>query len=179
LLLPRKKESKTLPTVEAGPHSYIALIYIYIYISIFYLNRYIALVNGWIEGEEGFVDLPLSRHPTGPSPWQCVNDKHGKPSHTNWRVLSRESFEIDPGSHPLPVTRLELSPVTGRSHQLRVHMAAIGHPILGDPLYGLPLDIHESCQPKERQRLYLHAESVTVNHPVTRAEMTFSVACAF
>lgn len=130
--------------------------------------------------EEGEITYPLSRHPTGPSPYQCVNTREGKSSHTDWKIISRDSFQTAPApSPPLRVTRLELMPFTGRSHQLRVHMAAIGHPLLGDSLYGLPLEIHERCSPKERQRLYLHAESISIEHPVTGANMTFTAECPF
>jgi tRNA pseudouridine32 synthase/23S rRNA pseudouridine746 synthase len=69
-------------------------------------------------------------------------------------------------------TRVELRPLTGRSHQLRVHMAALGHPILGDTLYA-----GEGAQ--DHPRLMLHAAEITLEHPGTGARMTFGAPCPF
>jgi len=105
-------------------------------------KRYEALVAGSPSAEEGEVDLPLiTDWPRRPRQMVCLET--GKPSMTHWRVLAR-----DVGGE---VTRVALKPLTGRSHQLRVHMAAIGHPLLGDPLYAPP----KACT--ARERLCLHA----------------------
>jgi tRNA pseudouridine32 synthase/23S rRNA pseudouridine746 synthase len=100
-------------------------------------KRYEALVAGELAGPaEGEVDLPLSADwPNRPR--QQVDHQSGKPSLTRYRVQSRSEGQ----------TRLELEPVTGRTHQLRVHMLALGHPIIGDALYG----------GRPAERLYLHA----------------------
>ena len=83
-------------------------------------KRYEALVAGLVEADEGTIELPLMVDwPNRPR--QRVDHERGKPSRTRWRVLAR-----DPAAR---VTRLELEPVTGRSHQLRVHMQALGHPL--------------------------------------------------
>ena len=109
-------------------------------------KRYVAVVAGMVAEESGAVDLPL-RADWPNRPRQVVAED-GKPARTLWRVIGREAS----------ATRLALTPVTGRSHQLRVHMAAIGHPILGDPLYG---------EAAAAPRLMLHAESLRFRDPDT------------
>ncbi|MBV8036708.1 pseudouridine synthase [Roseateles sp.] len=105
---------------------------------------YIAVVAGHLEGE-GHIDLPLAADwPNRPR--QQVDHTRGKPSQTRWRALAHE------GGH----TRVALEPLTGRSHQLRVHMAALGHAILGDTLYAPPAIAAAS------PRLLLHASELRV-----------------
>ena len=87
-------------------------------------KTYIAVVDGQVEGDEGHIDLPL-RADWPNRPLQMVCHEQGRPSQTDWKVLERYEDR----------TRLELTPLTGRSHQLRVHLLAIGHPILGDEFY--------------------------------------------
>ncbi len=124
-------------------------------------KRYIAMVAGRLEGQ-GEVDLPLiTDWPNRPR--QMVDHEIGKPSLTRWRVL-----EAGGGT-----TRVELEPVTGRSHQLRVHMMAIGHPIVGDVFYA-PADI-EALSP----RLLLHAERLSLPHPVNGEVMDFRSPAPF
>lgn len=125
-------------------------------------KRYIARVAGEMTAERGKVDLPLIVDwPNRPR--QHVNHETGKPAQTDWKVIGRAPGE----------TRVQLMPRTGRSHQLRVHMMAIGHPILGDPLYatGPARDGHA--------RLMLHAEGLRLAHPATGAALRFSVDCPF
>jgi tRNA pseudouridine32 synthase/23S rRNA pseudouridine746 synthase len=106
---------------------------------------YVAVVAGRLEGE-GLIDLPLGADwPNRPR--QQVDFKRGKPSQTRWRVLAHEG----------PDTRLLLTPVTGRSHQLRVHLAHVGHPILGDALYAPP------AVAAAGPRLLLHASELRVS----------------
>ncbi|MGB3278276.1 MAG: pseudouridine synthase [Pseudorhodobacter sp.] len=124
-------------------------------------KAYIARVWGEVAEESGRVDLPLIVDwPNRPR--QHVNFETGKPSITDWRVLRRGDGE----------TRMKLSPLTGRSHQLRVHMAAIGHVILGDPLYA-------SGPAADYERLMLHADSLKIRHPESGAAMSFSAPCPF
>ncbi len=105
---------------------------------------YIAVVAGHLEGE-GLIDLPLAADwPNRPR--QQVDPERGKPSQTRWRVLGHEAGH----------TRVALEPLTGRSHQLRVHMAALGHAILGDALYATA-DVAAA-----RPRLLLHASELRV-----------------
>jgi tRNA pseudouridine32 synthase/23S rRNA pseudouridine746 synthase len=110
-------------------------------------KTYIARVWGEVDGDEGTVDLPLIVDwPNRPR--QHVDFDKGKPAVTDWKVLKREGG----------TTRMRLFPKTGRSHQLRVHMLELGHPICGDPFYaeGPALDF---------PRLMLHAESLRFRHP--------------
>jgi tRNA pseudouridine32 synthase/23S rRNA pseudouridine746 synthase len=126
-------------------------------------KRYQAVVDGVLaqadEAAWGVIDLPLELDwPNRPK--HIVDHVNGRPSVTRWRVLSPEP-ELDG-------TRLELEPVTGRSHQLRVHLQAIGHPILGDDLYASPDAIARA------NRLLLHACELHLPHPVSGEPMTFS-----
>lgn len=124
-------------------------------------KRYVAMVAGVLVGE-GEVDLPLiSDWPNRPR--QMVDHHIGKPSLTRWQVTGEGQG----------ATRVELEPVTGRSHQLRVHMMAIGHPILGDVFYAPP-EI-EDLSP----RLLLHAERLSLPHPVSGETMSFQSPTPF
>lgn len=117
--------------------------------------------DGW-----GDVRLPLivdwPRRPRSK-----VDFRHGKPSHTRWRILSLERWG------GLQATRLELQPLTGRSHQLRVHMLSIGHPLLGDRLYA-----HDRAL-AERDRLCLHASLLVLTHPVSGERLRFESPAPF
>jgi tRNA pseudouridine32 synthase/23S rRNA pseudouridine746 synthase len=118
-------------------------------------KRYVAIVCGEPPGESGEIGLPLA--PDWPNrPRQQVDWVRGRPSLTRWRVLAREARGC---------TRIEFEPVTGRSHQLRVHAAAMGWPIAGDPLYG---PVHPQTQaPLPDGRLMLHASELALPHPDT------------
>lgn len=122
-------------------------------------KRYVAVVQGLVGGDAGRIDLPLAADwPNRPR--QRVAHEGGKPAVTEWQVLSREAA----------ATRLALQPLTGRTHQLRVHLAAIGHPILGDALYG---------DERSAPRLLLHASELRFAHPRTRERLAFESAPAF
>lgn len=120
-------------------------------------KRYVAVVAG-VPAADGWseIDLPLAADwPRRPR--QQVDRANGRPSLTRWRVL---------GPGPVPgTTRLELEPVTGRSHQLRVHLLAIGHPIVGDALYA-PAPVADAAP-----RLLLHAAELQLAHPHTGETM--------
>ena len=125
-------------------------------------KRYQAVVDGVarVPGgvEWGVIDLPLELDwPNRPK--HIVDHVNGRPSVTRWRVISPDP---ERGG-----TRLELEPVTGRSHQLRVHLQAIGHPILGDDLYASPDAVARA------NRLLLHACELNLPHPVTGEIMAF------
>ena len=125
-------------------------------------KTYIARVYGEVSGERGSVDLPLiCDWPNRPK--QMVCQQRGKPSLTHWRVLERNDNS----------TRMELTPVTGRSHQLRVHMLSLGHPILGDRLYA------HSDALTMAQRLQLHAKTLGFTHPVTELPLELSAPVPF
>ena len=122
---------------------------------------YVARLAGRLEPRTGTVDLPLIVDwPNRPR--QKVDHDQGRPAQTDWRVIRADDDE----------TRVRLMPLTGRSHQLRVHMAELGHPILGDPLYatGAAADF---------PRLMLHAESLRLKHPESGLPMTFSAPAEF
>lgn len=125
-------------------------------------KAYRARLWGHLEPKEGRVDLPLIVDwPNRPR--QHVNHETGKPAQTDWKVLSHD---------PDGTTRVRLVPITGRSHQLRVHMREIGHPILGDALYA-------EGAARDYPRLMLHAESLRIAHPETGKGMTFTAPCPF
>lgn len=112
---------------------------------------YIAWVSGVVEHDRGEIDRPVGRlAPGGLPPRYCVHETRGKPAQTQWHVLQRRTDR----------TRLWLRPRTGRSHQLRVHCLCVGHPIVGDRIYGR----------QAADRMYLHAFRLRFSHP-RRADM--------
>ncbi|OCX61627.1 RNA pseudouridine synthase [Thioclava sp. SK-1] len=124
-------------------------------------KAYLAQLWGHLEPKKGRVDLPLIVDwPNRPR--QHVNHETGKPAQTDWRVLR----------HDDATTRVRLYPLTGRSHQLRVHTQSLGHPIMGDPLYAPP-------EAQNVARLMLHAETLKLRHPDGGIHMTFSAQCPF
>ncbi len=125
-------------------------------------KHYIAIVNGNLEGCHGTIDLPM-RCDWENRPLQIVDHEQGKHALTHWRKLADEPL----GS------RVLLQPVTGRSHQLRVHMQAIGHPIIGDRFYAPVASLHN------RERMFLHAEALSLPHPTTGATLSLFAACPF
>ena len=187
-------------------------------------KRYEALVSGHVEQDQGTIQLPLQRDHRQPpfmrvaTPqseyeaaqvvqdlqhhgWKKVMRKHPKPSVTEFTVLARETL-MDTG---LPVTRLALTPITGRTHQLRVHCAAMGHPIVGDSAYGiygeaspnggipeivmddlnptratlsLQMAIHDIVRSNNRN-MSLHAKILKFVHPFTQVEMEWESPVPF
>ncbi|MDO9437580.1 pseudouridine synthase [Hydrogenophaga sp.] len=131
-------------------------------------KRYTAVVAGTLvnpQPDNGWntIDLPLTIDwPNRPR--SIVSAELGKPSVTRWRL---------DGTQTEDTTRLELEPVTGRTHQLRVHLQAIGHPILGDALYATPEQ--QALVP----RLLLHAHALQLPHPSHGATMSFHSLCPF
>lgn len=124
-------------------------------------KTYVARLDGLLAPKTGTVDLPLIvdwEH----RPRQMVCHETGRQALTEWRVLRHESA----------TTRVRLMPRTGRSHQLRVHMLALGHPILGDPLYA-------EDGAADHRRMYLHSEELRIKHPDGGASMKFRAAAEF
>ena len=113
-------------------------------------KTYLAKILNHPDSDTGSVDLPLICDWPN-RPLQMVDHEVGKPSLTHWKVLSKTDN----------ATMVELTPITGRSHQLRVHMQQIGHPILGDRFYGKP-DAYPLAP-----RLCLHAYTLSIKHPIT------------
>ena len=124
-------------------------------------KTYIARVSGLPCEDRGRVELPLIVDwPNRPR--QKVCHETGRPAVTDWQVLRREGTEA----------RMKLMPLTGRSHQLRVHMLALGHPILGDPFYAEgPALMHP--------RMMLHAETLELRHPDGGRRLRFRAACPY
>lgn len=122
-------------------------------------KRYVAVVAGRL-GECGEIDLPILADWAN-RPLRIINAALGKPSLTRFRLLA-----YDPGSD---TSRVELEPVTGRTHQLRVHLAAMGHAIVGDGLYG----------GRAAPRLLLHSAQLGFGHPVDCRKMSFTSAAPF
>jgi len=124
-------------------------------------KEYVALVHGALSESEGTVEGPIrkdwSRHDM---PFYTVCQEKGRSAVTRFRVEAREG----------EATRVRLFPETGRSHQLRVHMRHLGHPIVGDPIYG---------PPEPEVSLRLCAQVLGFRHPTTGEALRFEVACPF
>jgi tRNA pseudouridine32 synthase/23S rRNA pseudouridine746 synthase len=136
-------------------------------------KRYEAVVAGVPDATgadaEGWSDIRLPLTVDWPNrPKSKVDVDIGKPSHTRWRVLSVADV---PGLGPC--ARLVLEPVTGRTHQLRVHLLALGHPMLGDELYAVGAVLAAA------PRLLLHACAITLPHPVTAQTLSFTSPAPF
>ncbi len=124
-------------------------------------KTYVARVWGVMEQDHGHVDLPLgSDWPRRPR--QMVDHENGRPAQTDWEVVARSDTE----------TRVRLRPLTGRSHQLRVHMLELGHVIIGDQIYA-------TGPAREAPRLMLHSETLTLHHPATGEPVTFTAPPPF
>lgn len=191
-------------------------------------KQYEAVVCGHIplDTDAGSIDLPLQRDHRFPpfmrvatpeserqaqivvkdlnhAGWKKIVKKKAKPSKTLFHVLRREYVHFD--NHQLPVTRLQLTPITGRTHQLRVHCAAIGYPILGDPAYGimgeaspnggfdeesmnmlmpiraslqLQLDLDQYVKRVDKN-MCLHARKLSLRHPIDENDVIFEFAPDF
>ena len=152
------------------------------------LKHYRAVVSGIISGVTFGVITAVTASPQGPwsvidlpialdwprRPLRHIDAANGKPSQTDWQI-DHESppvagIEFDRSK---PFSRVLLRPITGRSHQLRVHLAAIGHPILGDTLYA-PIEVRT-----QSTRLLLHASHLTLAHPVSGQTMQFDSPTPF
>jgi 23S rRNA pseudouridine1911/1915/1917 synthase len=115
-------------------------------------KTYLAVVKGHLKQAEAMIDMPIERNPKAPATFRV--GPRGKSATTHYQVLEE-------GIHN---SLVELKPETGRTHQLRVHLAQIGHPIIGDPLYG---------QGQHGDRLFLHAQSLEITVP-NRERKTFT-----
>lgn len=132
-------------------------------------KRYVAVVAGQMvaespAGEWSLIDLPIAADWPN-RPLRVIDSERGKPSQTRWRVLTH-----DPAGN---TTRVELEPLTGRSHQLRLHLRSAGHPILGDAWYAPP-EMHARSE-----RLMLHASELHFAHPATGQALKFESAVPF
>lgn len=129
-------------------------------------KRYQAIVAGQISTADGVVNLPM-RCDWERRPLQMIDFEQGKAAQTFWQRLEQLSVG------QLPATRVALYPITGRSHQLRLHMQALGHSILGDNLYASGRALQAA------QRLLLHADLLELNHPQTGERLSFHSPAPF
>jgi tRNA pseudouridine32 synthase/23S rRNA pseudouridine746 synthase len=127
-------------------------------------KHYVAVVDGGMSGASGRIELPLAAD-WPRRPLQKVDMLQGKPSRTDWRVLEFDALR--------GVSRLALQPHTGRTHQLRLHLSAVGHPILGDMLYAPP-----GVQ-QRTARLLLHASGLALDHPASGQPLLLHCAPPF
>jgi tRNA pseudouridine32 synthase/23S rRNA pseudouridine746 synthase len=125
-------------------------------------KRYVAVVFGCPSASEGAIDLPLRKDFDRP-PRHRIDPIEGRPASTSWKLIERFADR----------SRLAVRPLTGRSHQIRVHLATLGHPILGDNLYA-----HDEALAMA-PRLLLHAERLSLDHPTTGQRMTWSAESPF
>lgn len=127
-------------------------------------KHYIAVVDGLVEKDSGIIDLPMiADWPNRPKQKICYET--GKKAITEWTVISRNEVA--------QTTKIKLKPITGRSHQLRLHCYQLGHPILGCHLYC------KNDSEKKAPRLLLHAESLSITHPISGKTVSVTSACPF
>ena len=126
---------------------------------------YVALVEGLVPQREGVIDIPM-RGDRDNRPVQVLDRVAGKPARTCWRLLRHER-----AAGASPHSRLLLQPLTGRTHQLRLHCMALGHPILGDRLY--------NAAGRREERMMLHAERLEFIHPFSGRKLCLAAASEF
>ena len=125
-------------------------------------KRYVAVVAGCPEADSGKIELPMRKDFDRP-PRHRIDVEQGKLAETCWTVVERMEDR----------SRLEVCPLTGRSHQIRLHLATIGHPILGDKLYATEEALAMA------PRLLLHSETLTISHPIDGRRLTWTSICPF
>jgi tRNA pseudouridine32 synthase/23S rRNA pseudouridine746 synthase len=125
-------------------------------------KSYVARLWGPLEADEGLVDLPIAVDWEN-KPRQKIDFERGREARTEWRVIAREDG----------ITRVRLKPLTGRTHQLRLHMMTLGHPVLGDPFYATGEALAAA------DRLQLHAEELSFAHPTTGERVRFVIPTPF
>lgn len=136
-------------------------------------KAYSALLCGHLAGDEGLIDAPIAKDPAL-FPLMKICPVGGKPARSRYRVLERLTRQGE-RDEPLSLTRVILTPETGRTHQLRIHCQLLGHPILGCDLYGGMLLAGTSQAP----RLMLHASELDLVHPVTGEPIAARCASPF
>ncbi len=124
------------------------------------VKKYLALVHGNLKEQTGVLSTPIDRHPKNRHKFAVTGDL-SRTSITEWKVAQRfDEYDL-----------VELTPHTGRTHQLRVHMQHMGHPIVSDPIYGFQKKVKQDLE--ICPRLFLHAKQLTITHPVTGTTQTF------
>jgi tRNA pseudouridine32 synthase/23S rRNA pseudouridine746 synthase len=133
-------------------------------------KRYVSILAGEMVDIEGKIDLPIAKDPLL-FPRLKVCHQNGKPAQSHYQVTERLDDPVR--------TRVVFMPLTGRTHQLRLHSQAIGHPILGCDLYGAPKTAIAIATKDMAPRLLLHALDITFDHPKSQKRMTLTSPCAF
>ncbi|MBZ6388149.1 MULTISPECIES: RluA family pseudouridine synthase [Pantoea] len=137
------------------------------------IKRYSALLCGHLGDTEGVIDAPIAKDPAL-FPLMSICAVRGKPARSRYRVVER-FYQEQEGGEGLSLTRVELTPETGRTHQLRIHCQQLGHPILGCDLYGG----RELPGSERTPRLMLHASELHFIHPVSGERITARHASPF
>jgi tRNA pseudouridine32 synthase/23S rRNA pseudouridine746 synthase len=127
-------------------------------------KRYVALLHGHVSEAEGVIDFPIAKDPPN-FPLQKICQSDGKPAQTRFKVLEYAENVF--------ATRVLFCPVTGRTHQLRIHSQQIGHPILGCDLYASDEAFHMA------DRLMLHASEICFDHPISKQRLRVECPCPF
>ena len=128
------------------------------------VKKYVALVHGKFKENDGVITAPLMRHPKNRFKFTVGGDVD-RSAITEWKVIGQYSM------HNAEFTLLELTPHTGRTHQLRVHLQSINHPIVSDPIYGFAKRIQDDLS--WCPRLFLHAKYLEFIHPVSGEKVHF------
>jgi 23S rRNA pseudouridine1911/1915/1917 synthase len=137
------------------------------------VKQYVALVEGRLKNDQGEIDAPIGRHPTDRKrqavlPQDDSHAHHSRDAVTEYTVIARYSVAVRDAQGHGNFTLLHAHPITGRTHQIRVHLAWHGHPIVGDPIYGL------RTQRLHAPRLCLHAQSLRLRLPSSGEEVEFA-----
>ncbi|CNK52231.1 RluA family pseudouridine synthase [Yersinia frederiksenii] len=136
-------------------------------------KKYSALLCGHLDDNEGVIDAAIAKDPAL-FPLMSICAIHGKPARSHYRVIERIYQELEDRTL-LPLTRVQLTPETGRTHQLRIHCQQLGHPILGCDLYGGRLISGTERVP----RLMLHASELHFVHPISKEQIKAHHASPF
>lgn len=134
------------------------------------VKKYLALVHGNLKEQTGVLSTPIDRHPKNRHKFAVGGDL-SRTSITEWKVLKNYEFRIMNNWEKYSL--VELTPHTGRTHQLRVHMQHLGHRIVSDPIYGFQKKVKQDL--KICPRLFLHASELTIEHPISHEKMKFEV----
>lgn len=156
------KDTSGVMILAKTPESYVALKQQFLERKT--LKKYVALVHGKVKEQEGVITAPIMRHPKNRFKFTIGGDLD-RSAITDWKVLKEITHDDE------IYTFLELTPHTGRTHQLRVHLQSINHPIVSDPIYGFAKRVGDDLS--WCPRLFLHAKYLELTHPVTGKKVIY------